>query len=169
MISGNFNLLDAKIDNFRIADPTLEKFPLPLASPPVPNPLAGFPQDLSGNTLPKSPKYNLTINVQYDIHLASLGLPEWGTLTPRIQYNFQTQTFYRVWNDDSASQERFSKIDLRMTWRSNSNRWSVEGFVNNVTDLDVINSLFLSANADGSITAQYQLPRTAGFRFKFSY
>ncbi|MEE2665236.1 MAG: TonB-dependent receptor [Myxococcota bacterium] len=166
MISGNFNLLDARVDNFRIVDPTISLFD---PATGVRNPLAGFPQDLSGNTLPKSPKYNLTLNAQYDIHVSTLGLPEWGTLTPRIQYNFQSRTYYRIHNEDVSSQGRFSKIDVRLTWRSNSNRWQVEGFVNNVTDVDTINSIFLSANFDGSITAQYQLPRTAGVRFKFSY
>ena len=166
MITGNFNLLDARVDNFRIVDPTLTGF---VPETGERNPLSGFPQDLSGNTLPKSPKYNFTFNVQYDIHVSSLGLPEWGTLTPRIQYNFQTRTYYRIHNEDVSSQGSFSKIDLRLTWRSNSNRWSVEGFINNVTDVDVINSIFLSANFDGSITAQFQQPRTAGVRFKFSY
>lgn len=168
-ITGNFNLLDARIDNFRIPDPTLSTFIPGTGPPPEPDPLAGFPQDLSGNSLPKSPKYNFTVNVQYDILLQSLGLPDWGTVSPRIQYNYQSRVYYRVWNDKTSSQDAFSKVDLKLLWRSPSNRWSIEGFVNNVTDVDVINSIFLSANADGSITGQYQLPRHAGVRFKFEY
>jgi iron complex outermembrane receptor protein len=171
-ISGNFNLLDARIDNFRIPDPTLPSFFPGVVDEngrPVPDPLSGFPQDLSGNVLPKSPKYNLTINVSYDIQLMDFGLPEWGTLTPRVGYNYQSRTFYRVWNDKQASQGAFSRVDMRLTWRSPSNRWQIEGFVDNVTDVDVINSIFLSANADGSITAQYRPPRQAGLRIKFNY
>jgi len=167
-ISGNFNLLDARIDNFRIADPTRRTF-IPGTTPPERDDLAGFPQDLSGNTLPKSPKYNLTFNVQYDIYLSSLGLPDWGTITPRIQYNYQSRTYYRVWNLNEFSQRPYSKVDLRLTWRSPTSRWEVSGYVNNVTDVDVINSVFLSSNADGTVTGQYQLPRWAGLRIKFTY
>ena len=168
-ITGNFNILDARIDNFRIVDPTLSSNFPGSGPPPIQNPLNGFPQDLSGNTIPKAPKYNLTINAQYDIYLTTLGLPEWGTITPRIQYNYQSRTYYRVWNEDQTSQGAFSRVDLRLTWRSNSDQWQVEGFVNNVTDVDVINSVFLSSNADGTITGQYQLPRMAGVRLKYSF
>jgi iron complex outermembrane receptor protein len=168
-ISGNFNILDARIDNFRIVDPTLSPL-FPGSGPPaIPDPLSGFPQDLSGNTIPKAPKYNMTVNAQYDIYLSSLGLPEWGTLTPRVQYNYQSRTYYRVWNEPQTSQGAFSRVDLRLTWRSNSDQWQIEGFINNVTDVDVINSIFLSSGADGTITAQYQMPRMAGLRLKYSF
>jgi iron complex outermembrane receptor protein len=165
VIDGNFNLLDARVDNFSIVDPVERRFD----ENSVLNPLFAFPQDLSGNRLPKAPKFNLNIGVQYDLRSGDLGLPDWGTFTGRIQYNYRSRTFYRVFNSAEYSQARYTKVDVRLSWRSNDDRWSIETFVNNVTDIDVINSLFLLPPNDGSVLAQYQGPRTAGVRIGFRY
>ena len=164
-IIGNFNLLDARVDNHRIVDSLELRFPT--GDPQAPNPLNGFPQDLSGNTIERSPKYNLSARVRYDLELATLGLPNWGTWSPQIQYQYQSRTYYRVFNIKENSQPRFSLINLRGTWRSDSGRWTVESFVDNVTDADVIN--FLTVGAGPEVRAAYNRPRWAGVRVGFSY
>jgi len=164
----NFNLLDARIDNYRIVDPYQSRFLLD-ESPAGRNPLFGYPQDLSGNVMNKAPKYNLSLGVQYDLRTSDLGLPDWGTVTPRLQYQYQSRTFYRPWNRPEFSQPPFSKVDLRLGWRSRSGRWSVEGFVANVTDVDVINFLEVGAFGDGTVFGFYHPPRTAGVRVGLSY
>jgi len=167
-INLNFNILDARIENFRIVDRSQPRF-IQGARPVELNPLFGFPQDVSGNRLNKAPKYNLSVGAQYDIVLSRLGLPHGGTLTPRVQYQFQTRTYFRPWNLPIYSQPAYSKVDVRLTWMSPSGRWKVEGFVNNVTDVDVINFLQVGAVFDGTIYGFYQAPRTAGLRVGFDY
>lgn len=164
----NFNILDARIDNYRLIDPFQPQF-IPGSDPRQPNPFFGFPQDLSGNRMNKAPKYNLSVGLQYDLALRLFGRANAGTLTPRVQYQYQTRTYYRPWNREEFSQPRFSKVDLRLAWRSPSNRWSIEGFVNNVSDVDVINYLQVGAIGDGTVFGYYQTPRSAGARFAFRY
>ena len=167
-INVNFNILDARIDDFRIVDRSQPRFVLGLR-PVQLNPLSGYPQDVSGNRLNKAPKYNLAIGVQYDIALGRLGLPGAGTLTPRLQYQFQTRTYFRPWNLSEYSQPTYSKVDVRLSWMSASGRWKVEGFVNNVADVDVINFLQVGAVFDDTVYGFYQAPRTAGIRVGFDY
>jgi iron complex outermembrane receptor protein len=167
-ITGNFNILDARVDRHRLVDPLEIRFPpgdAPLKERE--NPLNGFAQDLSGNTIERSPKYNLSLLVRYDLGLATVGLPDWGTLSPQIQYQYQTRTYYRIFNIEQNSQGPFSLVNLRLLWRSRSSRWSVEGFVDNVTDNDVIN--FLTVGAGPELRAAYNRPRWTGLRVGFSY
>lgn len=164
----NFNLLDARIDDFRIVDPFHPRYFLGVR-PATRNPLFGFAQDLSGNTMNKAPRYNLSLGAQYDVHARTVGLPDWGTITPRIQYQYQSRTFYRPWNRPEFSQQPFSRVDVRLGWRSRSGRWSLEGFVDNVTDVDVINYLQVGAFADGTVFSFYHPPRTAGIRVGMAY
>jgi outer membrane receptor protein involved in Fe transport len=149
-------------------DPFIPQF-VPGLRPIEREPLHGFPQDVSGNRMNKAPRYNLAVGLQYDLHTSRLGLPDWGTFTPRVQLQYQSQTFYRPWNRQEFSQRWFSKLDVRLGWRSRSGRWSLDGFVNNVTDVDVINYLQVGAISDGTIFGFYQLPRTAGIRIGLQY
>lgn len=167
-INLNFNLLDARIDNFRIVDRSINRYILG-TSPLQTNPLWGFPQDVSGNRLNKAPKYNLALGVQYDVELSGLGLAAGGTLTPRIQYQFQSRTYFRPWNQARYSQPAYSKVDLRLAWTSPSSRWKVEGFIDNLTDVDVLNYLQVGAVFDETVFGFYQAPRTAGIRVGFNY
>jgi iron complex outermembrane receptor protein len=167
-INLNFNLLDARIDSFRLVDRSEPRFVIG-TSPLERNPLWGFPQDVSGNRMNKAPKYNVAVGVQYDIDLAGLGLEGAGTLTPRLQYQYQTRTYFRPWNEREYSQPTFSKVDVRLTWLSPSSRWKVEGFVNNITDVDVINFIQVGAVFDSTVFGFYQAPRTAGVRVGFDF
>ena len=58
---------------------------------------------------------------------------------------------------------------MRLAWRSHSGRWSVEGFVNNVADVDIINYVQVGGPDDGTVFGFYQSPRTAGIRLGLHY
>ena len=164
MISGNFNLLDARLDNFRLTDPAEERF---IPGTTVQNPKFGIQQDLSGNPLPRSPKYNINMIVRYEIDTASIGLPSWGKIAPQLQYLYQSRTTFREWDTPAFEQGRTSVFNIRLFWYSQDTRWQVEAFVNNVTDLD--KQTFINFGAQGSVQAQFAPPRTAGIRFQFTY
>ena len=51
------------------------------------------PTDYSGNELTRSPKLQYSIGAEYDIYLG-----RWGTLTPRVQFYWQDDTWYRPFN-----------------------------------------------------------------------
>ena len=168
-ISGNAHYLDTRVDDFVLRDPTEPNFVLNSLNQQILNPnLRG--QDLSGNALPKAPKWAVKVGIQYDITASTLGFGNWGTITPRMDFEWNSQTFYRVFNKDEFSTPAFGRLDISLNWRSTDDRWKVETFVRNVTDVDVINSIFVGPNTGGSpLLAQFLAPRTAGVRVGFTY
>jgi iron complex outermembrane receptor protein len=161
----NMSFLDTRIDDAKLRDHT-EPFFLPSGAR---NP-ARKTQDLSGNRLPRAPKWTFHIGAQYDFDTTFLGLGDWGTITPRIDYKYRTRTFYRVFNDIEFSQAAYSWVDLRLSWQSPSGRWTWEGFVSNVTDVDVINTIVVAPSTSNALTfAQLLEPRTAGIRIGWSF
>lgn len=163
-ILGNFNLLDARIDNFRLADPGE---PAQIPGTTVDNPKFGINQDLSGNRMPRAPKYNLNVVVRYEIDAARFGLPSWGKLSPQVQYTYQSRTTFREWNTPQYDQGRTHQLNLRLQWVSQDTRWRVEGFIDNVTDLD--KQTFVSFGVQGSVQAQYASPRRAGMKLQYTF
>lgn len=161
---GNFNLLDAKIDNFRLADPGE---PNQIPGTTIDNPKAGVQQDLSGNPLPRSPKYNLNFVLRYEIDTTTLGLPAWGKVAPQVQYTYQSRTTFREWDTPQYDQRRTHHVNLRISWISQDTRWRAEAFIDNITDLD--KRTFVSFGVQGSVQAQYAPPRRAGIKLGYSF
>ena len=154
-INGHFNFLDTKIDNFYLQDPT-ETLPGQASA----TGFGGPPRDLTGNALPKAPRFGGSFGIQYD-----WDLERWGIFSPRVQMQTQSRTYYRVFNVEEFSQKAFAKLDISLEWRSEDGVYLVRGFVNNVTDVDVLNFLFIGpANIGGPALGFYLPPRTWGIR-----
>ncbi len=135
--------------------------------------------DRSGNQMSRAPEWSYTIGVEY-----SFPLGEWGTLTPRVQYYWQDDTYYRAYNGcaqrlvdsgrcsdrDLDLQEAYHKTDIRLIWRSPEEAWSFEAFVDNLEDEDFIHNLLIGSQAVGSpALGQYSAPRIYGFRIGYRY
>ena len=54
--------------------------------------------DYSGNELTRSPEFQYSIGAEYDIYLG-----RFGTLTPRVQYYWQDDTWFRPFNRTAAN------------------------------------------------------------------
>lgn len=163
-INGHFNWLDARINNLQILDPT-ERFCDSAFCPEGPR--AGFPipQDVSGNNLSKSPAWAGSLGIQYEFDMG-----RWGFFTPRFQTQYQGKTYYRVFNTDFDSQNPFIKYDAKIMWRSEDDRFSAEVFGVNLSDEDVLNSVFIGSQlSGGQAFGQYQAPRTYGIRIGVNY
>ncbi len=153
--NGHFNFLDAKVRNLFLRDPTFFD-----PANPITDGAGGPPEDLTGNTLEKAPRFAGSFGVQYD-----WDLERWGTFSPRAQMQTQSRTYYRVFNEERFSQDPFAKLDLSIDWTSEDGVYIVRGFVNNVTDEDVINFLFVSPAGIGApVLGFYLPPRTWGIR-----
>jgi len=154
-LNGHFNFLDATVEDLYLRDPTGT---LPGQSQPGPS--GGAFEDLSGNSLDKAPRFAGSFGIQYDWDLI-----RWGTWSPRFQLQSQSRTYYRTFNREEFSQPAFVKMDLSLEWRSEDGVFSVRGFVDNVTDVDVINFLFIGPPTIGAPTLGFYLPpRTWGVR-----
>jgi iron complex outermembrane receptor protein len=173
-IDGFFNILDARVNDFNLIDPTNRdcanhrdpniRRSCPLLNPPAPPP-DPIADDVSGNRLPRAPAWAGGFGIEYGIDLG-----RWGLITPRFALQFQGRTYFRVFNKKEFSQEPFVKLDSSVRWRSESQRFFGEFFVTNITDEDVINFMFVGpAATGGQVLGQYQPPRLFGIRLGFDF
>ena len=121
--------------------------------------------NLQGITPQFAPKWQTTLIGQYDIHLGHA-----GKLTPAVQfyysdtYSAQTQVSFL---DRAGTQPSFTKTDLRLTWTDASDRFSIEGYVENIED-EVVN-LRTTYGGDGIEQVTYGYPRNYGGRLRMRF
>jgi iron complex outermembrane receptor protein len=147
MIGANFTWLDAVFDDYIFDE-----------GPPV--------VDLSGETLNRAPEYTVSLNAQYDFNLGNK-----GQLIARTDFYWQDEVFYRVQNVDRHKADDFYTWDARLVWTTEDGRFTVDGFIKNITDQDNQRGLTVS---DGLSTGNnsfisYYPPRTYGMRFGWNF
>jgi iron complex outermembrane recepter protein len=102
--------------------------------------LAGVSLSLSSPQL-LAPSWTGSAGAQYAIDLGNL-----GTLTPRLDVNFQSTTYFSATepNDPYAQQPGYAMVNARLTWQPLNHKWSVSGAVTNLGDL-----LYYTQKVDG--------------------
>ena len=109
--------------------------------------------DVSGNTMPHSPKFSAQVMYQHSFALDS------GTLIPRISAHYETASWLSVFNlGDPDRQKAYTRTDLGLRFDSNA-KWYFDAFVRNAEDAKIKTS---ALNANGPWQAQYLPPRTFG-------
>lgn len=118
----------------------------------------GIGKDLAGNQLPGAPEFSVKLGAQYSFYFA-----EGMELVPRIDYYWQDEFYYRVYNS------RQDKIDSWDIWNASATlygrdgNWYVEGFVKNIADDDNITGGYFTDASSGNFTNVFVLePRTYG-------
>lgn len=122
---------------------------------------AAFGCDIAGNRIPHSPQWTGAVFAGYDIDLG-----DWGTLTPFAIMNFSSSFFGQPFNSILEKQEAFAKVDLRLTWAYNEH-FSLQGFVNNVGDVQTINRFVWGGGA--ALQASFAPPRQWGVLASFRF
>lgn len=122
----------------------------------VGQPAAAFGCDISGNSIPHSPKWTGAVFAGYEIDLGGA-----GTLTPFAMLTFSSSFYGQPFNSILEKQEGFSKLDLRLTWAFNEN-FSIQGYVNNVTNKQTATRFVWGGG--GALQASYAPPRQWGLR-----
>ena len=129
------------------------------------DPGCGMVSDFSGNVLSRAPKFKVTVGAEYTIYTS-----EYGSFTPRIQYYWQDDAFYRAFNDPLDEQQTYHLTDVKLSWRSPEERYSLELFVNNIEDDSVFQNVLVGpAEVSSPSLAWYGAPRTWGIRAGFVY
>lgn len=142
--------LDAELDGFVTID---DIFP------------ALGPQDLSGNRPNRAPESSLSLGAQY-----AFPLGDYGTLTPRVDYYWQDDTYLRPQNLERDTQDAYHRTSARLTWDSLDGRWSAQAFVDNIEDDDVVQNLALGSGSLGyPNNVTLYPPRMYGLRMSWSY
>jgi iron complex outermembrane receptor protein len=118
--------------------------------------------DFSGHRLVQTPKYTINVGAQYAFDTG------FGELTPRVDVFRSGDLFFLSANSPLERQGAYTLVDLSLTWRAPDGRWSVEGFVRNVGNKDIISNDGLQSNTLGGgfglDNYTYYPPRTYGVR-----
>jgi outer membrane receptor protein involved in Fe transport len=144
-------------------------------SPPPPTPVLGYRcgdtgvkdglDDYSGNQLSRSPEWKYTLSAEYEVPLG-----RWGSLTPRVQYSWQDDTYFRAFNRPFDLQEDYHQTDAKLIWSSAEQHWDAEVFVTNIEDEAPKQNLFIGARSNGSPPiVWWGPPRFYGVRIGFRY
>jgi iron complex outermembrane recepter protein len=119
---------------------------------------------INGNKLPFSPEWTFSAGAQYAIDLA-----DYGTLTPRADFRFQSRTYFTAFNLPLEQQPGYGLASLRLTYATASDRFSVSIYGDNLTDK---NYYTFGQNALGSQGVAYAYlgrPREFGITGEFKF
>jgi outer membrane receptor protein involved in Fe transport len=117
--------------------------------------------DQAGETTPWSPELTLGGSAAYRFDLGSN-----GTFTPYLQtyYSDGYNTSNLLSTDPSHDQDSYTKTDVRLIWDSPDEKYSLEAFVENIEDSDVLARG--NNSSDQAVQTSYLYPRNYGFKFK---
>ncbi|MEH3107019.1 MAG: TonB-dependent receptor [Sphingomonas fennica] len=123
------------------------------------NPAAGGPTNPAGVQLgdvpPFTPKWKWSAGASYDIDLADA-----GTLTPRIDANFQSSVFTNAANGRLNLIRSYTLANARLTWRNDGGDLEISGEVTNLFDkYYLLTSFDLTDAGSGIVNGQPGRPR----------
>jgi iron complex outermembrane receptor protein len=136
---------------------------------PVPPALGGATTtDQSGNRLNRTPEWSVNVGAQY-----TFGFFGGSTLTPRFDWHYQTEVFFRPYELDRDRSPAWDQWNVRMRWDArptDRGQFSVELYMTNVEDNDHIMNLSVGAGSE-LFPEQGNLhpPRLYGFTLGWSY
>jgi len=90
------------------------------------NPLTLIPKSAR---LPVTPELTLGAGADYRFDLG-----RYGSLTPRVDYNYRSSVFYGAANGQYEFQRGYGLLNARVTWADKSDRYTVAVYGENVTD-----------------------------------
>lgn len=118
--------------------------------------------DVSGKRIAFSPEYTLGLTVEYRFNLAS-----YGSLTPSVQYYYSADYMTADQHYPFARQDAYGKTDLRISWISPEEHWTVTGFIQNIEDEEVILRTNIFTNSQ--IGQTYADPSIYGVTLGYSF
>ena len=96
--------------------------------------------DLAGKTLPNAPKYTFGGGFQYDIALGNQ-----GKLTAQGDVKWQDTIYFSEFNNSDAEQTGYAMANASLTWHAPGDKFSVEGWVRNLTNKYAIANNIIAA------------------------
>lgn len=106
---------------------------------------------------PLSPEFVVQAGAAYEIDLGGAGV-----LTPSVQSYFSSSFINSAFTPNFGNQRAYTKTDLRLTYTTADERFSLQGFVENIENTAVLNRVAFGGNR--SLNVVYQLPRTYGVK-----
>jgi outer membrane receptor protein involved in Fe transport len=115
----------------------------------------------NGEVTPWSPEITFGASAAYFIDMGSA-----GTLQPYVQFYYSDgyNTSNLLATDPAHDQDSFSKTDARLIWTSVDGGYSIEGFIENIEDADVLARG--NNNSDDIVQTSYLYPQNYGVRLR---
>ena len=147
----NLALQDSKYDEFGASN----RFQLGGTGP------VGF-YDLSGLDTPWAPSVSGNLSVSYDM------VTGMGVFTPHVQVAYSGSHWTTgLQQFDLAEQDAYAKTDLRLYWRSVSEQWEAQAYIENVTEEEVLQHTIVGGS--DIIQVSWGKPRMYGLRVGYKF
>lgn len=149
--------------SYAYLDATFKSFPS-ATDPDLPL-IDGQPQliELSGSTLPHSPKHTLFLGAQYSIPLTD----DAGSITLRGEYSLRSKMYFTPINIRTAGERTTNIVNASITYEDASERWRASVFGRNLTDVRYIQTVIKSPV--NGITGVPAAPRTWGVEVGYKF
>lgn len=123
--------------------------------------------DLSGNEVQVSPSYTVSLGIRKTFNLAN-----GASLTPEVRTYISDDYYLTAFNYDggisgrqAGQQESYTKTNASLTFETE--RYSVQAFVRNIEDEEVLTAAILGGQA--ALFQNYAPPRTYGIKFGIQF
>jgi iron complex outermembrane recepter protein len=113
---------------------------------------------------PFNPRLKGNAGAQY-----TLDFGKKGTVTPRLDYTYQTRVYFDPQNLLASSQGPYGVMNGHLTWTSDSGKWSAVGDVNNVTNKLYYLNMANSLKSFGFLTGEPAEPRTFLISLRYNF
>ena len=114
----------------------------------------------NGLSTRNAPRFSVSTSTDYDIQLGKFGI-----LTPGVDLTWVDKYRTREAPLFYATQDPYTKIDVRAGWKIVGSPWSAQFFMTNVKNEAI--RIFSTPNQGGIIYDQYMDPRIYGIRFTY--
>jgi iron complex outermembrane receptor protein len=122
-------------------------------------------EDLSGNPLPRSPDFTVSLTAAYTWYL------NFGSVTASTEYYWADEVYFDAFKRDDYAQDSYHRTNARVIFNSANDTWYVAAAVTNIEDDEVASQIALGDATLRTVdNAQWQSPRTytltAGYYFQ---
>ncbi len=120
------------------------------------------PFDVSGNRMSDVPEWVANWGFNYTVPAG-----DWGSATFRGEYSYKSDVFFTPFENERLSEDSFSILNARLTFRDAEEKWQVAAWIKNITDEEVTShqfTLFSGLFGDRRFL-NYLPPRTYGLTF----
>lgn len=162
-LSADLQYLSAKYDSFVYQTPAQGGAPS-TGCGVAPN-TTGFTVDCSGRRPPQAPKWAINLGLNQVFHLG-----DGAEIAFDARAHYQSRTLTSLEFLPDQFQKSYWQEDIQLTYRDPTGKFSVTGFVNNLSNETVKGQTFLVTYAATPTTwAVLRPPRTYGLRLGFRY
>ena len=164
LFNANVSYLNTKIGNLLTVDPANPAQSDPSRGPPTRTP--AVPVNLSGNSLPYSPKFKFALGAEYGVPLGGTG---W-IATLRGDYSWQSRYFAREFNTVNDRIASWSVANALIRFGNEPDTIRIEAYVKNIGNKDNITNSIIESDLVGSYrNARILEPRTFGLQGTFKF